>query len=227
MIGQTPVRPTTTKEIIRPLLQSPQLPLIARELETILAAEQEKRQRFYDEITETQKAEFINGEIIVHSPVKLRHDRASANLFILLNSYVRRHNLGYVGHEKLLVSLTRNDYEPDICFFGQAKAQTFSADQTKFPAPDLVAEVLSNSTQAIDRGVKFEDYALHGVGEYWLVDPNQENVEQYLLQENLYQLAVKVKQGLIQSNLVNGFEIPVRAIFDPAQHLAALQRILS
>jgi Uma2 family endonuclease len=227
MNGKTPMTPMTIKEIIRPLLQSPQLPLIARELEAILAAEQEKRQRFYDEITEMEKAEFINGEIIVHSPVKLRHDRASASLFILLNSYVRRHNLGHVGHEKPLVSLTRNDYEPDICFFGQAKAQTFSADQTKFPAPDLVAEVLSNATQAIDRGVKFEDYALHGVGEYWLVDPNQESVEQYLLQENLYELAVKVKQGLIQSNLVNGFEIPVRAIFDPTEHLAALQRILS
>jgi Uma2 family endonuclease len=227
MNGQTPVTPTTTKEIIRPLLHSPQLPLIARELEAILAAEQEKRHRFYDEITETQKAEFINGEIIVHSPVKLRHERASANLFILLSSYVRKHNLGYVGHEKLLVTFTRNDYEPDICFFGQVKAQTFSADQTKFPAPDLVVEVLSNSTQAIDRGVKFEDYALHDVGEHWLVDPNQESVEQYLLQENLYQLAVKVKQGTIQSSLVNGFEIPVGAIFDPAEHLAVLQRILS
>ncbi len=223
----TPVIPMTIKEIIRPLLHSPRLPFIARELEAILAAEQEQRQRFYEELSETHKAEFINGEIIVQSPVKLRHDQASANLFILLGTYVRKHNLGYVGHEKLLVTLTRNDYEPDICFFGQAKAQTFTADQTQFPAPDLVVEILSNSTRSIDRGVKFEDYALHGVGEYWLVDPDQESVEQYLLQEDIYQLAVKVKAGVIQSRVVNGFEIPVRAIFDPAEQFTALQSILN
>ncbi len=223
----TSVIPITIKEIIRPLLHSPGLPFITRELEAILAAEQEKRQRFYEELSETYKAEFINGEIIVQSPVKLRHDRASANLFILLSTYVRKHNLGYVGHEKLLVTLTRNDYEPDICFFGQAKAQTFTADQTQFPSPDLVVEILSNSTRSIDRGVKFEDYALHGVGEYWLVDPDQESVEQYLLQEDVYQLAVKVKTGVIQSKVVTGFEIPVRAIFDPAEQFTALQSILN
>jgi Uma2 family endonuclease len=96
----------------------------------------------------------------------------------------------------------------------------------KFPAPDLVVEVLSDSTEAIDRGVKFEDYALHGVAEYWLVDPEQESVEQYLLGEETYELAVKVKSGTIQSVVVPGFEIPVRAIFDPAEQFTALQALL-
>ena len=91
----------------------------------------------------------------------------------------------------------------------------------------LFRSVLSESTEAIDRGIKFEDYAAHGVSEYWIVDPDQETIEQYLLQEGAYQLAVKVKTGTIASAVVAGFEIPVRAVFDEAEQLAALQAILA
>lgn len=104
--------------------------------------------------------------------------------------------------------------------------QTFAPDQLKFPAPDLVVEVLSPSTEAIDRGIKFEAYALHGVREYWLIDPEQEFIEQYALHGDTYELVIKARTGTISSAAVPGFEIPVRAIFDPAEQLAALRAIL-
>jgi Uma2 family endonuclease len=217
--------PISTDSIIERLIRSPRLPQVTRQFQSVLRAEQQKRQRFYGEISETEKAEFINGEIIVHSPVKLQHSNASDNLFALLKTHVQRHRLGYVGHEKVLITLSRNDYEPDICFFGLDKAQTFTPEQAKFPAPDFVVEVLSDSTEAIDRGVKLEDYALHGVREYWIVDPSEGSVEQYLLKGDAYELAVKAKTGTIQSVAVSGFEIPVRAIF-PAEQLTTLQAIL-
>ncbi len=190
-------------------------------------AEAKKRRYFYDVVTEQQKAEFINGEIIVHSPVKYQHNQASFRLAGLLSAYVQRRDLGSVGHEKLLITLTRNDYEPDICFFRSEKARNFAPDQSKFPAPDLAVEVLSDSTETVDRGIKFEDYAAHGVDEYWIVDPVAETIEQYLLQEGVYRLAVKVKTGTIASTVVTGFEIPVRAVFDGTEQLAALQAILA
>ncbi len=213
--------------LIAQILDSPRLPQVTQQLQAILEAEHAKRQRFYDEVSESQKAEFINGEMIVHSPVKLQHSQASENLFMLLKAYVRKHQLGHVGHEKLLVSLTRNDYEPDISFWDNAKAAHFTPQQVKFPAPDLVVEVLSDSTAAIDRGLKFEDYALHGVAEYWIIDPEQESIEQYVLHGTAYELAVKVKTGAIQSDIVSGFEIPVRAVFDGTEQIAALQAILA
>ena len=40
-----------------------------------------------------------------------------------------------------------------------------------FPAPDFAVEVLSPSTQKNNRGIKFDDYALHNVSEYWIIDP--------------------------------------------------------
>lgn len=212
---------------VEQLLRSPRLPDVLRRLQAVVRAEAKKRRYFYEVVTEHQKAEFINGEIIVHTPVQLRHTIASENLFTLLQTYVRKHALGAVFHEKVLVVLIRNDYEPDICFFDAEKASYFTPDQTRFPAPDMVVEVMSESTEAIDRGVKFEDYAAHGVREYWLVDPTAETIEQYVLTEDGYELAVKVKTGTIASVVITGFEIPVRAVFDGKEHLAALQAILA
>jgi Uma2 family endonuclease len=225
--GEQYVPAVTTDQALEQLLRSSRFPEALRRLQAAARAEAKKRRYFYDVVTEQQKAEFINGEIIVHSPVKLRHAVVSDRFMMLLSAFVRKHGLGIVFHEKILIVLGRNDYEPDICFFRAEKATTFTPTQSKFPAPDLVVEVLSESTEAVDRGVKFEDYAAHGVGEYWIVDPDQETIEQYLLQEGAYRLAVKVKAGTIASVIVPGFEIPVRAAFDGAEHLAALQAILA
>ena len=56
--------PATTEKMIQRLIRSPRLPLVTQRFQSILEAEQQERQRFYDEISETHKAEFINGEII-------------------------------------------------------------------------------------------------------------------------------------------------------------------
>ncbi len=204
---------------VQKLIRSPSLPLYVQHFQSLLQAEHKKRERFYEEISEEHKVEFINGDIVMQSPAKLRHTMASQNLFMLLSLYVSKHQLGYVGHEKVLVTLTRNDYEPDICYFGPDKSQTFTPDQMKFPAPDLVVEILSPSTEANDRGIKFLDYAAHGVAEYWIIDPDAEMIEQYTLRDNDYHLHVKTDTGTVQSTVIEGFAIPVRAVFDETEKL--------
>lgn len=199
---------------LEPLLNSPQLPLYARALQSFLDEEYHKRESFYDWLTEDNKAEFINGEVVVQTPARNRHTVASMNLSTLLSTYVELNDLGFVGAETVLVALTRNDYLPDICFFGKAKATEIEPDQVKYPAPDFVAEVLSPGTEHVDRGVKFEDYAAHGVSEYWLIDPEKQTVEQYVLRPGGYELLFKVQEGSLTSTAVTGFTIPVIAIFD-------------
>ena len=214
---------------LKQLLDSPRLPFIARRIDAVLADEKRRRRQFYAQISEEDKAEFINGEIVMHSPVRLRHNVSSKRLLVLMDAYVNSRRLGYVGFEKIMVSLTRNDYEPDICYFNPAKAAPFTPDQMRFPAPDLVVEVISESTEQNDRGVKFDDYAAHGVAEYWIIDPDAETLEQYLLPEggDVYRLAIKAMTGQVRSAAIPGFEIPVRAIFDPEVSQAALQALLN
>lgn len=46
--------------VIEQLLQEPTLPSVLKRLQAILEAERERRQYFYEVVTEEQKAEFIN-----------------------------------------------------------------------------------------------------------------------------------------------------------------------
>lgn len=218
---------TTENQLLEQLLRSPRLPAVAEQLGALVADETARRQHFIDTVLESEKAEFINGEKVVHSPVKLLHNVTAKRLLVLMDAYVGAHDLGYVGYEKLMVSLTRNDYEPDICFFNAATAAAFQPDQMRFPAPDLAVEVLSASTEANDRGIKFEDYAAHGVVEYWLINPDTETVEQYRLSGNGYELVMKAQTGELHSSVVPGFVIPVRAIFDDAINRATLAQLLA
>lgn len=214
-------------ELITQLRQSPRLDLYFQEIRKILQEEQRRRTEFYERITPNDKAEFINGEMIFHSPVRLKHNLVGKLLLKLLDTYVQKAQLGYVGYEKLLISLTRNDYEPDLCFFMTTKAQQFTMRQAQFPAPDFVVEILSERTAENDRGVKFEDYAAHGVSEYWIIEPDEEIIEQYVLRGDDYELVKKTDSGMIKSIAVSGFEIPVRAIFDEQENLKTLQRMLN
>lgn len=213
---------------IEQLREDPSIFLLLERIQKEMREEANKRQHFYETIQETDKVEFINGEIIFQSPAKNKHLDATFFLAQTFSVYVRLHSLGEVKVEKCLISLTRNDYEPDICFFSNEKAQHFTPDQMQFPAPDLVVEVLSPSTKNYDYGIKMRDYAAHQIPEYWIIDSDQEHIEQYLLTANdTYELHIKAETGIVKSTTIKGLELPIRAIFDQQENLNFLKTLLN
>ena len=216
--------------LLERLMEAPDLQILIDKAQKKLWQEKKKRMEFYEWLTDEAKAEFINGEIVVHSPVVRAHLDASDFLSRILSIYVSHKKLGKISVEKALVSLTRNDYEPDICFWGNEKAATFTEDMMHHPAPDFVVEILSKGTAKRDRGVKFEDYAAHGVQEYWIIDPQNKTIEQYLLRDNeMREFILKQKAGeknTIESPVITGFLIPVKAIFDEKANLDTLQNLM-
>ena len=99
----------------------------------------------------------------------------------------------------------------------------------KHPAPDLVVEILSRGTAKRDRGIKYEDYAAHGVREYWLVDATRQTVEQFRLDEEFMAFDAVGNfhiNDTITALTVPGFTIPVRAIFEPEANRTALRMLL-
>jgi Uma2 family endonuclease len=179
-----------------------------------LDKEKELREQFYQIIDNNHKVEFISGKIIFHSPSQKRHIDVVGNLIKVLPTFTEKYNLGWVGFYDIMVSLTRNDYTPDVCFWKQSRAKDFTEDQMQFPAPDLVVEVLSKSTATNDRTTKYEDYEAHGVKEYWIIDPSKQTMKQYVLSHKKYELVFKGKDGSVESVAVKNFKIPVKAIFD-------------
>lgn len=63
--------------------------------------------------------------------------------------------------------------------------------------------------------------------EYWIVDPDAEMIEQYLLEDEAYQLHVKTDTDTVRSVAVAGFAVPVRAVFDEDEKLSAVRKILT
>ncbi len=203
------------EKLISDILNSPSAPILIERAKLILDEEKKRREAFYNQITEQEKAEFINGEIIIHSPVKKTHNDVSLNLIKIIGTYVTEKDLGFLGFEKILIQCTRNDYEPDLCFFNKDLASTFKKDQALFPTPDLIIEILSKGTEQRDRGIKFEDYQNHGVKEYWIIAPKKQMLEQYILNENRkYELELKSKSGEVIVKTIQNLVIPIKTIFD-------------
>lgn len=214
-----------TELALQPILNSHWLPQIAQKINEKLAAESAAREKFFDEVTESQKAEFIDGVVIVHSPVRMEHIEASDRLLRLLGEWVDKIG-GVLCHEKALCVFSRNAYEPDLVYFDADKATIIDRKTLKFPVPDFVVEILSESTQKNDRGVKLEDYAAHGVREYWIVDPIEQSLEQYLLDaEGAYSLKLKMGKGEVTSAVLKGLALPIQAIFDAEAFRAAMERL--
>lgn len=213
-------------KLLKDIIKTPRLSIYQKEIEDVLIDEQRKRKEFYETMKD-EKVEFIYGDVLLHTPVKWSHSMCSQNLMTLMKVYVQKNNIGSVCHEKIMISLTRNDYEPDVCYFPKSKSETFDYNQIHFPAPDFIAEVLSPSTIRNDRVIKFEDYAAHGVKEYWIIDPDLKIIEQYILTNEVYELNLKSDNGLIKSVAIEGFEIPVKAVFDSETNLNVLKNILN
>ena len=212
--------------LIDPLRHSPQLPQAIAILQSELEAERRQRDRFYLNMTPDQKIEFIDGEVVLHSPARNRHLDVTVNVLQLIRTYVLIHGLGQVKSEKCLCVFPRNDYEPDVVFFGPVKSANFTDDTMRFPVPDLAVEILSESTEFRDRGVKFEDFASNGVAEYWIVDAEAKIVEQYLLDNDQYSLALKSGSGILTSRVIEGLAVPIQAIFDEQENLKAIRKLL-
>ncbi|MDZ4683249.1 MAG: Uma2 family endonuclease [Saprospiraceae bacterium] len=101
-------------------------------MQAALAEEAGRRRAFREWVDDGVKAEFINGETIYYSPAKQKHLEISRLLGGLLHTYTLIKGLGAVWSEKAMISLTRNDYEPDLVFFKKSKSDKFTKDQLFF-----------------------------------------------------------------------------------------------
>ena len=90
----------TAQELVKSVLQSPSASKVSQNSQLALKKEQKKRLAFYKTIDENMKAEFINGEIVVHSPVRSKHNTILGQLSYFMKTAVQFFK-GYIGIEKL------------------------------------------------------------------------------------------------------------------------------
>jgi len=172
------------------------------------------QQADFQNLPEGPHYQLINNELIfTPSPFEI-HQLVLGNLFILLTAFVRQQRLGVVRIAPLDVYLDENNVvQPDLLFVSESRRHII--EKQVLGAPDFVVEVLSRSTENIDRGAKRELYARHGVREYWIIDPEKRQVETYLLDKEVFNLKqIYPYSATVASEVLEGFEVEVAGLFE-------------
>ena len=87
-------------------------------------------------------------------------------------------------------------------------------DQGCKGAPDMVIEILSPSTQRHDRLTKLNLYQRAGVGEYWIVNPEDRTVQVMVLENGLYRVTdVGTAQDVVKVNSLEGCYLELGKVF--------------
>jgi Uma2 family endonuclease len=133
-----------------------------------------------------RRYELHEGELSVTPSPGTRHKRVKVNLFDILLHHARAHRLGELFDAPTDVILSdRTVVQPDIVFVDMQHASQISERGIE-GAPTLAIEVLSPSSERIDRRRKLQLYADHRVPWYWIVDPSARGIEAYALAERAY-----------------------------------------
>jgi Uma2 family endonuclease len=133
-----------------------------------------------------QRREVLAGEQVVSPRPNLHHQRMAVRLLVQLEARITERGTGVV-YPEVTVHLGEHDVaEPDIAIVLRDNEQICKPTKI-LGAPDLVIEILSPSDRRVDEVQKRGRYALAGIREYWLVDPEARSVEQLVLRDRNYE----------------------------------------
>jgi len=137
--------------------------------------------------------EILEGELTVTPAPSTKHQSASANLFKLLSRHIDDRNLGKLFYAPVdLILDPTTILQPDLLFVFSAHQQIIT-ERAIEGVPDLVVEILSPTTSRTDRVTKAQIYGRHSVPIYWIVDPDEESVEIYRLEGDVFRLEVTLQ----------------------------------
>lgn len=105
--------------------------------------------------------------------------------------------------------------EPDLLFVATSRASIITENNIQGP-PDLVVEILSESTRRTDEIIKRKLYERYGVPEYWIVDPELNTVKVYRLIGERYDRVAELAEESgheLTTPLLPGLRISLAAVF--------------
>ena len=133
--------------------------------------------------------EIIDGEHCMTPAPDTYHQTLSRRIQYQLYEQIEERGLGFVFDAPTDVQLSEIDIvQPDLLVI-LANRKSMIAPKKIIGPPDLIVEILSESTGSKDRRLKRDLYQKARVPEYWLVDPESQQVEVYRLRGGLYESA--------------------------------------
>lgn len=127
-----------------------------------------------------KRREIIDGALVVTASPNVTHQRVSIRLGAALFNHLATHpGTGEVLAAPVDVVLEDGDVVvPDLVVVTADQRDVVTAKYLA-GAPALVVEILSPSSRRMDEKTKRAIYDRHGVREYWVVDPDVDEVRVY------------------------------------------------
>ena len=177
----------------------------------------EKKRCTYEDYLKTpedKRYELINGELLMTPSPIPNHQRVSGKLEFVLRKFVTENNLGEVFDAPCDVYLdNENVVQPDILFISKDRLGIIGEKNIQGP-PNFLIEIISEHSVYRDMVQKKRLYARFGVKEYWIVIPEEKEVEVYILKGEAYQLyKTYTKVDILESPSLKGLKIGLKEIF--------------
>lgn len=167
-----------------------------------------------------ERFEIIKGKLFKMSPAPKRmHQELSGKLFNKMYNYLEKHPCNIYAAPfdvRLPVKSKKNDkiytvVQPDICVICDREKLD---DLGCIGGPDLVVEILSKGNSKKELQHKYEVYEESGVREYWIVQPDFENIMIYTLVNGAYVPSKLFTRGdIISSKVIEGFSLDLDEYF--------------
>jgi Uma2 family endonuclease len=150
-----------------------------------------------------RRHEVIDGEHIVNPAPDTYHQTLSRRIQFQLYQQIELPGLGVVFDAPTDLQLTDFDIvQPDLIVVLHHKRTIVTPTKIK-GVPDLIVEILSTSSVHHDQVLKKELYRRSAVPEYWVVDPEEHVVEQYVLRGDTYVLLSRHADQITVQSLEN------------------------
>jgi Uma2 family endonuclease len=167
-------------------------------------------------LDEDDLRELIDGELVeVEVPTRTHEAIVSLLCYFLMGWAEGGHGgLALASGYKVRIS-ERRGVMPDVQFYRKGNDPGREQEQGLIRGhPDLVIEVVSPSSRRYDRVIKLRWYAQLAVPQYWLVDPETRTVEQLVLRDGEYRIAVALDDGVFRPEGFEGLEIPLARLWE-------------
>ncbi len=133
-----------------------------------------------------RRHELIDGDHFVTPAPRTKHQKISVCLSGCLYAYLQQSQKGNVFTAPTDVVLSDLDViQPDILVITKKREIIITEKNIQGP-PDLVVEILSDSSRKTDEIIKRKLYERYQVQEYWIIDPELETVKIYRLSGQAY-----------------------------------------
>ncbi len=187
-----------------------------------------KRYSYADYITwmDDVRRELFDGFIKLMTPSpSAKHQEISFNLSRLFGNYLfKKHCKGFAAPSDVRFPKNKDSKSDKQVYTVLQPDLYIVCDLSKidtrgcFGAPDLIIEIVSAKNSKLDVKDKFAIYEENGVREYWIVSPNDETVNVFVLDENgKFQFkGLYAGDDKIPVNIFNGdLEIDLTEVFLP------------